>query len=133
MGKYTFDEQDSAILAERQARRDALSARTTWPLVGDLIDMGDGTFCRVTYVWDCGQDSADYGVQLGKGGTFYLCEGGGMSYSGSLDPSIPARRFVPAGTGLAAAWFFHHDWIGAHCGVDFLMTVRRWTLQGEDA
>lgn len=130
-----FDERDAAILAARQQARDDLAARIAFPLAGDLVDMPDGTSRRVAHVWDYGDDSSDYSVQLMSlnlgAASFYFCKEGGMSYSGALDPGIPARRFVPIGTGNAVAWFFHNDLMGAGRAVYFRTTVRRWKLQGE--
>jgi hypothetical protein len=130
-----FDERDSAILAERQRARDALSLQVPYPLEGDLVDMPDGTQRRVTHVWDHGDDPGAYVVQLTVpefDASFYLCESGHMEFSGSLDRGRPARQFVLTGTtGRAPVWFFHHGHVCAHNGVHCFVTVRRWQFIGE--
>lgn len=126
-----FDERDAALLAERQQARNALSARFPHPCVGDAVTFADGKTGFVSYLWDIESEPADtWGVQTSRGGSFYLCEGGGMSFSGGLDPSIPRAKFHEDGTRTMRAWFFHHNISGAGRGVYFDVTVRHWRVEG---
>jgi hypothetical protein len=125
----TFDERDAEILAARQRERDKLYECITWPTVGDVVDMPDGKVQRVTHVWNL-RDSGKFDIQLTvhEDQRFYLHRGGGMEFSGTLSPSVHSSRFTLVGTAQAHAWFFHHDQVRAHNGVNCDVTVRRWKL-----
>jgi len=118
----TFDDKDAGLLAERQAARDARAASSTLPLVGDLVDMPDGSSRRVTRV---GSASIQL-TQPGFDARFYIDRGGLCDFSGALDFGHPLDAFTAAGRGLARVWFFHHGEVRAHNGVDAELQVTRW-------
>lgn len=73
---------------------------------------------RISYSWGDGYQTSD-------GGSFYLDESGGMSFSGSLYQSVPVDSLTDTGeTDTAGAWVFHHGYSDAGNGVDVTVTVR---------
>jgi hypothetical protein len=112
-----FDDRDAAIVAERQHRRDMRPG----PRVGDFIRMPDGTLRRFTYAYQDRIQTTDPKSR----GSFYLCRTGGMTYSGSLDPSILLTKIVDTGkTRPGSCWIFHHDHPGAGRGVETTVNCR---------
>lgn len=77
-----FDEQDNSLVQFRAMLRN----RNLKPQVGDFVVRKDGHYKRIAYLW------GDEAIQLADGGSFYLCDTGDASYSGSLDPGIIQRR-----------------------------------------
>lgn len=131
-----FDDRDAELLAAREAARAAFDAGHLHPRVGDVLIMPDGeTRRRVAHVWDY-EDGTEWSIQPSAhtDSSFYMGQPGGMSHSGSLDSGIPRSCFtlVP-GTANARAWFFHHDFSGAHRGVYFVTPVRQWKVEGLEA
>lgn len=113
-----FDERDAALLAERQAEWD----KRTGPRVGDFVRMLDGTLRRFAYDWGVSLQTTCKGYDA----SFYFF-GSGMSFSGSLAPSIPRASIEDTGETMeGAAWFFHHNQPGAGRGVRFLVKCRVW-------
>ena len=129
-GNPDLDDQDVKLLAERRWRRLMQSCRR--PLVGDWIRFNDGLWQRVSHHWDFPADDtpAVDEYQTTDGGSFYLTESGGGSYSGSLYPSIPAGLFTIAeGESRSARfWFFSHNYARAHNGVDVWVEVPVWDV-----
>lgn len=118
----TFDQFDAGILSERQKAR--LSKRKIQQ--GDFIRHHDGRLARVTHVWEDGAQTTRFS-ETGEGGSFYLGEGGGMSYSGSLEPSLPLTHLRESSdVRKGRAWIFHHNRAEAHNGVDCELYVRVW-------
>lgn len=65
-------------------------------------------------------------VQVSEGGSFYLGDGY-VSFSGSLEPSLPYSSLVDTGDMHdGAVWFFHHDYHQAHNGVSAVAKFRVW-------
>ena len=117
-----FDIRDASMLAERQAARDALGAVATLPLVGDLVDMPDGTTRRVTRV---GSTTIQL-TQPDLDASFYLGASGLCDFSGALDFGHPIAAFTRDDRSTAPVWFFHHGEVRAHNGVHCVVTVTRW-------
>lgn len=109
-----FDERDADILHERTKRRET----RTGPRIGDFIRMLDGRLMRFSHDW--GDD-----IQISEGGSFYLSEGGGLSFSGGLEPPILKSTIVDTGEQRDGwVWFFHHGVSGAHRGVRCALPCR---------
>lgn len=115
-----FDQKDQEILDTAQAGRRELNALTSLPREGDVILYPDGTTRRVAYSW---HDGAQPSIGCGS---VYMGLRGGMSFSGSLDHTIPNKQLVLEGEAAAPVWFFHHGVSGAHRGVNATVLVRRW-------
>jgi len=92
-------------------------------LVGDYLEMPDGSISRVTYCHD-------NGVQDGGGsGSFYLCSSGNASYSGGLDGIKPFDKIKPTNrTKKALFWIFGQNWAGANRGFYFYIDVKVWKI-----
>ena len=122
-----FDDKDAAILAERIAQW----TKRNGPRVGDFVHMPDGTLRRFTHDWDdslqttCGGSHPCAGDQ-----SFYLGKGF-MSFSGSLDSSIPLERitWMPGEIKEGGCWFFHHDFMTAHNAVYAKVPCRVYKVQ----
>lgn len=111
-GLPRFDDRDAEIRRERMEARALLLG----PRVGDFVRMpGEDGLRRFTYDW--GDDiQTTWGPN--SDGSFYLCVGGGMSYSGGLDPAILKSRLIDTGEVRdGRCWFFHHAFQQAHNGV----------------
>lgn len=125
MSSYEYDDQDKAIVAERMANR----AKLTGPLVGDFIRLPElhpklPRWDRITHDWG---DSMQTG---GMNGSFYLCSGGWLSQSGSLDSGLSKDALMPTGeTREGRAWIFHHDSAGAGRGVRFMVPFAVWEIK----
>ena len=86
---------------------------------GDYVRHLIGKMDRVTYVWP---ESAQTG---GGQGSYYLGEGGYVSYSGGLDPGIPLTKLVLTDeVKKGMIWFFSRDYHIAHNGIDFSIDFR---------
>jgi hypothetical protein len=112
-----FDERDAQLARDRLAEWDAIDGAR----VGDWIAMRDGTMRRFTHHWGDGlQTTVTHHVDA----SFYF-SGDCMSFSGSLDPTIPLADILPTSeTKNGSAWFFHHGQVGAHRGVHFAVPCR---------
>ena len=90
---------------------------------GDYVRHLSGRMDRVTYVWP---DSAQ---TRGCQESFYLGEGGYVSYSGGLDPDIPLTILVLTDeVKKGMIWFFSRDHHTAHNGVDFMIDFRVYNV-----
>jgi hypothetical protein len=111
-----LDEKNKEILKIRQAaflNRKVIKS-------GDFIHFPDGEYRRATHVWT-DKNNQPEGIQTtiknGADSSFYMGEGY-MSFSGSLDPSIPYSTMTRTNaTKEGNAWFFDHDWARANGGV----------------
>lgn len=128
----TFDDFDRGILSERQVAR----RKFRDPQQGDLIRRKDGLYTRMTAVWDTkaqtlgyGDDGFDTLEAIARRGSFFLSRDGGMSFGGSLNPGVPLTHLRDSGrVEQAGCWFFHHDNMTAHNGVNMMVNVRIWEL-----
>lgn len=97
------------ILAERVAAYN----KKKGPRVGDWLRRKDGSMSRLTHDW--GDSIQDGG---GRYGRFYLGHGY-LSYSGSLNPSVPVSKMVDTGDDKAGSvWFFKDNEVRAHNGIE---------------
>ena len=113
-----FDEQDNSLVQLRAMLRN----RNLKPQVGDFVVRKDGHHKRIAYLW------GDEAIQLADGGSFYLCDTGDASYSGSLDPGIPPKLELTEEVRSGEFWVFHHDFVLAHNGVTFSIPCRVYRL-----
>jgi hypothetical protein len=131
----TFDERDAAILAQRESERNTRPG----PRVGDFVKMKDGTLRRfshdygediqTTYRWQEPKNAAAFNrnsdPMICCGGDFYLAEGGGVSFSGSLDSALLKSTLKDTGEQRDGRfWFFHHNYWQASNGVDVTIKCR---------
>ena len=91
--------------------------------VGDYVRHLSGKLDRVTHV---SPDSAHTG---GGNGSYYLGEGGYLSYSGGLDPRLPRNKLVLTKEVMpGTVWFFSRDHHTAHNGIDFSIDFRVYNV-----
>ena len=119
------------ILAARIAARD----RIPGPRVGDFlrlprIDDRQPEFTRLTHLWSFGDPDDNAQTGGGKNGSYYLAEGGGLSYSGGLDPGVKIADLLPTpDTMEGRIWFFDRDYAGAGRGMNFMIPCRIFDLR----
>lgn len=114
--QFQFDAKDDEIRAVRMAERDAIDR----PRRGDYVRFPTGEVERF---------SNEFGTALQTSpiwaGSFHLHAGGVSSFSGSLNPPIPADSLTLTTERMDGKfWFFHHGETGAHRGVYFAMPCR---------
>lgn len=116
-----FDSIDAEILAKREREFN----QEQGPRVGDFLRTRDG-FLRFTHDWgDRIQTTVRPSHPCNGDASFYLSEGGYVSFSGSLDPSIDKASLRDTGEKMAGSfWFFHHGYAMAHNGVNFKIECR---------
>ena len=103
----TIDQRDHDILNDRIIERDKFEN----PRVGDFVEFADGIVHRFSHDWG---DT----IQTSPNGSFYFHHHGVLSFSGGLNPGIPAVGLIDTGEDrLGSAWFFHHEFAGADRGV----------------
>jgi hypothetical protein len=118
-----FDDRDAEIV---------LASVVIWnerggPRVGDWCLMPDGDMRRFTYAWDDGIQTTIRGSTGGDG--FYFNQGY-LSFSGSLDRSIPFAWIFPTDEiKPGRAWCFHHNEVRAHNGVYFTVPCRVFVIR----
>lgn len=110
-----LDNEDLKIQTYRNQQR----AKISGPRVGDYIKMLDGSLRRFTHDWGDGlQTTVGQNHPCNGDESFYLCDNGALSFSGSLDPSIDLSKIADTGkTKIGNCWFFHRDYATAHNGV----------------
>lgn len=119
----TLDPKNIDMLQARLIARE----RITGLRVGDWIERLDGTRSRATYVWDLGEGGIHVQDGGSEGASFYLLDGGHESYSGGLNPGIPASSLqLTDETQDAWVWFFHLDHWMRDNGVSFKIQERVW-------
>jgi len=93
-------------------------------LVGDYLEMPDGSITRVTYCHDdCIQDG-------GGSESFFLFPSGNASYSGGLNSGKPIDKIKFTGqTKKALFWIFSNNWSGANRGFYFYIDVKIWKIE----
>lgn len=129
-----FDERDAKILEARQVSLDERAAADQRPRSGDFVIFADGVTRRVSHVWDweaSDDGPAVYDCQTSDCGSWYLGVGY-ADFSGGLFGSVPASTMtLTEERREGRCWFFHHDYAGAHCGVDALALFRVYTCSEE--
>ncbi|MDD2742036.1 MAG: hypothetical protein PHV02_07175 [Rhodocyclaceae bacterium] len=109
-----LDTKDQEIMVRRTADRNQIET----PRKGDFVRFPTGEKERFSWLY------AD-AVQTSPGGSFFLHEGGGAEFSGSLHPSIPMDSLTLSKEKLDGTfWFFHHGEAGAGRGVYFDVPCR---------
>jgi hypothetical protein len=118
--KAEHDKANVILLQDRQTRLDAREGVR----VGDFILSGEKVL-RVAHDW-----GDDVQPTFGNpGGSFYLGVGGGCSFSGSLDSSIPKTCLVLTEERRAGSvWFFSRDRSMAHNGYYTEAFFRVWRV-----
>lgn len=97
------------------------------PRVGDFCIHPDGRLDRITHIWDLSDlpEYDDDSIQTGGAGGSYYFGDGYCSYSGGLNPGIPAKRFEQLNnTKKGFVWFFSEDHHHAHNGVHYYVDFR---------
>jgi len=110
--------RDRRIISERLKKR----RKYTEPIVGDVLEFGNGTKKRIAYEWDKGIQPGSYYQ------SYYLQSGGTMSYSGSLDALIPIDRLELRGTELVECWIFSQDDWKAYNSTTAQILVNKWAV-----
>jgi hypothetical protein len=123
-----LDPLDLKLMQERARTWQRASA--CGPMVGDFVDMPDGSRRRFTHDWgDSIQTTCGPAHPCSNDQSFYLGEGF-ASFSGSLDPAIRKCKLAPAGEyAVGRFWFFHHEQARAHNGVKVSMFCKVWRVQ----
>lgn len=89
---------------------------------GDWILLKDGTYSRVTVLYD-------KQIQIGGNynGSYHIFKNGVCSYSGSCG-NIMEKKQLKKTTRLkdAECWIFSQDWVGAHRGVYNILKFKVW-------
>jgi hypothetical protein len=119
-----IDPQDTKILKSREKAFKAIKE----PKPGDFIHFADGTLKRIAHVWTDENGKAESIQPTAYAGdiSFYLGTGY-MSYSGSLNPGIPAEKFTRTKKSLPGqCWIFHHDYAGAGRGINVKIMCPVW-------
>lgn len=118
-----LDNRDFLLMSQRQKKRLDFMDTQTHPVVGDIIDLGDGDLRAVAI-----DLYAPESIQLTVKGTgfFYMGVEGSMSFSGCIAPSIPVVDLVRDGSGEVRVWFFHYDMWEANNAVNATTTVAKW-------
>lgn len=113
-----FDQVDQALLDKRIAARSEYDE----PMIGDFVVFPTGEVERI-----CNEMSTSVQTCPPWAGSFHLFADGSASFSGSLNPPIPTASLLDTGdTQDGKFWFFHHDFIGAHRGVQCEAPCRLW-------
>lgn len=111
-----FDDIDQAILEKRMAERDLIAG----PRTGDYVRFPTGEIERFSHDWDDALQTSPI-----RAGSFYLHSHGEASFSGSLNPAIPASSLSLSDENMNGEfWFFHHGSAGADRGVRFKVPCR---------
>lgn len=116
MESVSFDAIDQEILDKRLAARELIDR----PRTGDFVRFPTGEIERFSHDWeDAFQTSPIHA------GSFYLHDHGQGSFSGSLNPAIPADSLSLTDEKKDGEfWFFHHGHAGAGRGVRFSIPCR---------
>ena len=116
MDSVSFDNIDQEILDRRLAAREMIAR----PRTGDFVRFGHGDIERLSHDW---QDA--FQTSPIRAGAFYLHDHGEGSFSGSLNPLIPADSLSLTDEKRDGEfWFFHHGHAGAGRGVRFTVPCR---------
>lgn len=90
---------------------------------GDFIALPDGTFQRVA----CIHGDSTFQTAFTFNGSFYWYSSGNLSFSGTLNGSIPKASVSPSSlTMKGKVWFFDQGIVGAGRRVDFSHDLRVW-------
>ncbi len=116
MDSVSFDAIDQEILERRMAVRELIPR----PRTGDYVRFPSGEIERFSHDWDVMFQTSPV-----RAGAFYLHDHGEASFSGSLNPAIPASSLSLSDEKRDGEfWFFHHGRAGADRGVRFNVPCR---------
>jgi len=120
-GNTHLDKFDATIFADRQRRRDGLSAFHN-PVCGDVLALADGKETRII---------GRYGNSVSHchDASFAIYWDGTCQYSGGNDGTVLTDTLVLDGVTTAVCWFPHHDRLVAGCRVDVNVTVNKWRVK----
>lgn len=123
---YQIDDTDKAILAARIVEWE----KRQGPRVGDFVVTSRGLL-RFTHDWgDEVQTTVPHTHPCASDVSFYLTEDGYMSFSGSLDDSVPKSSLsLTTEIRQGSCWFFSHNHPEAHNDVYVQVPCRVWKLQ----
>jgi hypothetical protein len=112
-----LDSIDATTLENIKIEREKI----TTPRIGDYVRFQSGEIERFSHDWT---DS----LQTAPGGSFFLYGSGNASFSGGLNPAIPADSLTLTDEAMEGTfWFFHHGRAGAGRGVYFKIPCRIYT------
>lgn len=111
----TNDYKDIELLVERRRQWNLRAG----PRVGDYVEMLDGSLRRLTHDWGDGiQTTVPPRHPCYGDSSFYICQNGTLSFSGSLGERVQVSALIDTGRTLrGSVWFFHHDVPAAGAGV----------------
>ena len=127
-GKPVFSEPSENAIKEAKKdlelfteRQEAIYKRTKITC-GDWVQLKDGTFSRVTVLYD-------NQIQIGgsENGSYHISKGGTCSYSGGcgdIVEKIKLKKTTRYKNGLC--WIFSQEWTGAHRGVNNILEFKIW-------
>lgn len=120
-----MDEKNKNLLAQRAQARRALESEGE-PLVGDVLVFPGGRKSRVAYVW-----RAQGLIQPeDRRGSYFLCESGDASFSGSLDGPVEIGSLRRTDARRSARfWIFSNNEWRAHNGIDVNLDVAVWRVE----
>ena len=128
--KMELDNKDKEIYAQRVQAWDAVSG----PRVGDYCKLIDGTLRRFTHNWGDSLQTTVSGSHPCYGDASFYFGCGYMSFSGSLDSSIPVDQFADTReTKNGSAWFFHHNYAKAHNRISVTVPCKVFQQQAKAA
>lgn len=116
MDSVSFDARDQEILEKRMVARELIAG----PRNGDYVRFPSGEIERFSHNWGDALQTSPV-----RAGSFYLHDHGEGSFSGSLNPAIPASSLSLSDEKMEGGfWFFHHGQAGAGRGVRFKVPCR---------
>lgn len=109
-----LDAIDQEIIRKCIIARDQIGE----PRIGDYVRFPTGELERFSHDWGDG-------LQTSPSGSFFMCNNGGASFSGGLNPCTPADKLEQTDANLPGTfWIFHHNVAGAGRGVYFKIPCR---------
>lgn len=121
---HPLDATDEAILHDRQ--RAYLERPNRTPANGDFVVFVDGVVRRISHAHADGYIQTSDLRDTIQSGSFYLGEGY-MSFSGGLHAGVPQSSLtLSPELRIGRAWFFHHEEVKAHNGVEVELRCFVW-------
>lgn len=116
MAEFEFDEVDQKLLQTKMAAWE----KDEGPRIGDFVRFPSGELERL-----CSNHLTRMQTSPVWAGSYFLGGSGKVSFSGSLNPIIPADSLTPTNElEDGEFWFFHHDEVGPGRGVRFSIPCR---------
>lgn len=113
--EHDFDARDEIVRARCIVEREKIEG----PRVGDFFIRLDGSVTRFTCQGSGGLQTMCRRYEPKESGSFHLSLGGGVSFSGSLDPSVSLSRIRERKYEYRNGffWIWHHGEPGVGRGV----------------